>query len=72
MQNPVLKKEFDAIINKREFHSNVTRLLQNQFGDHIVDFNSLMCVVDMPIELNIFNISLSPSIINLSRSDFAR
>jgi hypothetical protein len=28
MQNPVLKKEFDAIINKREFHSNVTRLLQ--------------------------------------------
>jgi hypothetical protein len=27
-----------------------------------------MCVVDMPIELNIFNISLSPSIINLSRS----
>jgi hypothetical protein len=24
MQNPVLKKEFDAIINKREFHSNVT------------------------------------------------
>jgi hypothetical protein len=37
MQNPVLKKEFDAIINKREFHSNVTRLLQNQFGDHIVD-----------------------------------
>jgi hypothetical protein len=29
MQNPVLKKEFDAIINKREFHSNVTRLLQN-------------------------------------------
>ena len=37
MQNPVLKKEFDSIINKREFHSNVTRLLQNQFGDHIVD-----------------------------------
>jgi hypothetical protein len=35
-------------------------------------FNSLMCVVDMPIELNIFNISLSPSMINLSRSDFAR
>jgi hypothetical protein len=32
-------------------------------------FNSLMCVVDIPIELNIFNISLSPSMINLSRSD---
>jgi hypothetical protein len=32
----------------------------------------ILCVVDMPIELNIFNISLSPSMINLSRSDFAR
>jgi 6-phosphogluconate dehydrogenase (decarboxylating) len=42
MQNPVLKKEFDSIINKREFHSNVTRLLQNQFGDHIVDLSHLL------------------------------
>jgi hypothetical protein len=33
-------------------------------------FNSLMCVVDMPIELNIFNISLSPSMINSAIPDF--
>ena len=37
IQNPVLSKDLDKIINPREFHSDIDRLIRNQFGDNIVD-----------------------------------
>jgi hypothetical protein len=46
-----------------------SKVLNTYIGNYSIHKTA---TADMPIELNIFNISLSPSMINLSRSDFAR